>query len=104
MKTPLALLAACALLAATDAALAQAPATTPSPAPAPQQPPAEPGPSLNLKLEDPALSARPPIRFGPAEQESSSLPSLGADARRVEELPRSQSRTSSYPPDTNPGR
>ena len=86
--------------------MAQTPAAAPSPEqPQQQQPRAEPGTSLNLKLEDPALSSRPQIRFGPAEpQDAGGLPSLGADARRVEEIPRSGSRTSPYPPDTNPGR
>ena len=109
MKAALALLSGCALLAATGAALSQAQTqpTAPAPAQAPQpQPPAEPGTSLNLKLEDPALSSRPRIRFGPTEQQQDAggLPSLGADARRVEEIPRSGSRASPYPPDTNPGR
>ena len=96
---------ASALVTSAGSALSQEKTTTPSSEQqAPQQAPAETGTSPNLKLEDPALSSRPRIRFGPAEQESSGLPSLGADARKVEEVPRSGARTSPYPPDTNPGR
>jgi hypothetical protein len=99
-----AVLAACALLAAAGPASSQEKPTLPSSA-ASEQKPAEPGTNLDLKLEDPALSSRPRIRFGPAEpQDAGGLPSLGADARKVEEIPRSGSRTSPYPPDTNPGR
>jgi hypothetical protein len=102
MKAAFAVFAACAFV---TMAYSQEKTTTPSSAqPTPQQAPEQSGTSLNLKLEDPALSSRPQIRFGPAEQESSALPSLGADARKVEEVPRSGARTSPYPPDTNPGR
>ena len=101
---PYAAFAACALV---TLAFSQEKTATPSSAqPAPQHKPAEPGTGLDLKLEDPALSTRPRIRFGPAEQpqDAGPLPSLGADARKAEEIPRSGSRTSPYPPDTNPGR
>ncbi len=101
MKAALALLVAFAFISAP--APAQAPAPAPGGQPQ-QQPQAEPGKSSDLKLEDPALSSRPRIRFGPAEQDAGGLPSLGGDARRVEETPPPGSRTSPYPPDTNPGR
>lgn len=104
MKAAFAAFAACAFV---TMAFSQEKTTTPSSAElAPQQKPAEPGTGLNLKLEDPALSSRPRIQFGPApqQQDAGGLPSLGADARKVEEIPRSGSRTSPYPPDTNPGR
>jgi hypothetical protein len=102
MKVALALLVAFAFISA-------GPATAQAPAPAPggqpqQQPQAEPGKNPNLKLEDPELSSRPRIRFGPAEQDAGGLPSLGDDARRIEQTPRSDARTSPYPSDTNPGR
>jgi hypothetical protein len=104
MKVAFAAFAACAFV---TIAFSQEKATTPSSAqPTPPQAPEQAGTSLNLKLEDPALSSRPRIRFGPAEQrqDAGGLPSLGADARKAEEIPRSGSRASPYPPDTNPGR
>lgn len=106
MKAAFAAFAACAFVTMAGSTLSQEKATAPSSAqPAPQQAPAEAANSLNLKLEDPALSSRPRIRFGPAEpQDAGGLPSLGADARKVEQIPRSGARTSPYPPDTNPGR
>lgn len=104
MKAAVALLVALAFVAAGPAT-AQAPAPAPGGQPQQQQPKEEPGTSLNLKLEDPALSSRPPIRFGPAEDNAGSLPSLGADARAIEKssAPRPSSGTSPFPPDTNPG-
>ena len=102
MKSAPALLVACALLAAAGPAASQAPAPGPQP---PQQPPAAAGTELNLRLDEAERRSRPRIRFGPAEKDAGSLPSLGANARPIDQSSGSASgsRPSPYPKDTNPG-
>jgi hypothetical protein len=106
MKSAPALLVACALLAASGPAASQAPAPAQAPAAAqqPQQPPPAAGTSLNLKLDEAELR-RPQIRFGPVDKDTDGLPSLGANARPIDQSSgsRSESRSSPYPKNTNPG-
>jgi hypothetical protein len=85
-------LALLAFLAAAAPAWAQAPAE--------KEPVRKP---LNLDLDD-AMRSQPVIRFGPAAEKKeagSSLPGLGADARKMEAAPeRSDSPRRPYPQDT----
>jgi hypothetical protein len=91
-------LAALVLLAGT------AWAQTPAPAPEPKK--EEPPRRLNLSIDGIDSGPRGHVRFGAPEKEKEAggLPSLGADAREIPKTPSTGSRTSPYPPDTNPGR
>jgi hypothetical protein len=54
---------------------------------------------LNLKLENPSSWA---TTAPDAEKRTESLPTLGGDARKVEQLPPSGARTSPYPSEPSP--
>jgi hypothetical protein len=97
-KTPI--FVALSLLGAAGAAGAQAP----KPAPAEERG-AAPGPRLNLKLDDAARYTREtPREDADGKGAAGNLPSLGGDSVSLERAPRSDSRPSPIPKDTEAGR
>ncbi len=104
MKT-LCVLVSSALLAAAQPAAAQTPA--PSEASPPAKSPERP--VLKLKLEEPTRS-EPRITFAPregtpAQRPANTLPTLGGDSAAGFDRPvKSDSPSSPFPKDTNPGR